>query len=58
MYVKQISITTLRGRKDIEDAVTIPIIGEVPQKPEMNKKSVFDFLKKNKIKQKIDDELG
>lgn len=57
LYIQQISVTTIRGRKDIENVVTIPVIGEVPQKPEVNKKSVLDFLKKDK-KSKKSDHLG
>lgn len=45
--IKELSNTRVRGRKDLEH-ITAPIIGEIPQLPDNDKKTI---LKKNKTKE-------
>ena len=39
-YMRQIMDTTVRGRKDIEESMTVPFLGEVPEKDKNNTEDI------------------
>ena len=50
VYIKEVSNSTVRGKKDLEN-LSLPFIGEIPQyKPKMGKKKFFKWFKSKKDK--------